>query len=86
MGKLCDSCWVSMFKLLWIVIFQCVPLSDVLNGFSCDIIGTIGVINIGGATVVGTLSVGTVIVTLRCAIIGISLGNTSDFFSSVSWC
>ena len=31
--KLCDSCWVSVFKLLFIFIFNCVPLSNVLNGF-----------------------------------------------------
>ena len=53
---------------------------------SCDIIGTLGVINLVGATFAGTLSVGTVIGTLICAIVGISLGKTLDYYFLVSWC
>ena len=52
---------------------------------SSDIIETLGVINLGGATVACTLSVGNAIGTLICAIIVISLGNTLDCFIGVSW-
>ena len=40
------------------------------------IIGTLGVITLGGATVAGTLGGGTVIGTLGGAIVGTSLGKT----------
>ena len=37
LGKLCDSCWVSVFQLVFIFIFKCVALSAVLNGvLLCD--------------------------------------------------
>ena len=74
--KLCYSGWVSVFQLLLIVIFHRVPLSAFLNGSSFEIIGTLGVINLGGDTVAGTLGGGTVIGTLGSAIVGTYLGNT----------
>ena len=43
---------------------------------SCNIIGDLGVITLGGTTSVGTLGVDTVIGTLRSAIVGTSLGIT----------
>ena len=45
-------------------------------GSSCEIIGTLGVITIGGVSVAGTLCGGTVIGTLGGAIIGTSLVTT----------
>ena len=37
LGKLCDSCWVFVFQLVFIFIFKCVALSAVLNGvLLCD--------------------------------------------------
>ena len=42
--------------------------------FSCDITVTLGLINLGGATVIGTLCYFNVIVTLRGTTIGTSLG------------
>ena len=43
---------------------------------SCEITGTIGLISLGGATVPGTPSDGTVIVTFRGATVGTYLGTT----------
>ena len=46
-------------------------------GYSCEIIGVLGVITLGGATVAGTLGGGTVIGTLGVSIVDPSLGKNS---------
>ena len=52
----------------------------------CYIIGTLGVINLGGVTVTGTLGGGTVFGTLGGPIVGTSIGTTLVGVSPVAWC